>query len=80
MVPRGKEDTSATEQKTFAEAIISLLVKIKFNKFNGLVNCYIKKKKRGIFESKPACFCHSFELWSVSIAEVLAPYNCVKPA
>lgn len=45
MVVRGKEDSSATEQKRLAETIISLLVKIKFNKFNGLVIFLYKEKK-----------------------------------
>lgn len=45
MMLTGKEDTSAREQKRVAEAIISLLVKIKFNKFNGLVKFLYKEKK-----------------------------------
>lgn len=49
IVLRGKEDTSATEQKKFAEAVISLLVKIKFNKFNGLV-IFLYEEKRDILK------------------------------
>lgn len=49
IVLRGKEDTSATEQKKFAEAVISLFVKIKFNKFNGLV-IFLYEEKRDILK------------------------------
>lgn len=75
---RGKEDTSATVEKKLAEGIIYLLAKIKLNKFNGLVEFSYKERRERCSKVNLRAFGVPFELWSVSIAEVLARYICAK--
>lgn len=53
---RGKEDTSATEEKRLAESIIDLLAKIKLNKFNGLVVFSYKEKRESYSKVKLHAF------------------------
>lgn len=47
---RGKEDTSATEEKGLAEGIIYLLAEIKLNRFNGLVEFSYKEKREDVLK------------------------------
>ena len=76
MVLRGKEDTSATEEKRLAEVIIYLLAEIKL-KFNGLVKfSYKEKRETKCSQVNLHGFGVPFELWSVT--EVFAKYICAK--
>lgn len=67
------------KEKRLPEGIIYLLAKIKLNKFNWLVEfSYKEKRERRCSKVNVHAFGIPFELWSVSIAEVLAQYICAK--
>lgn len=61
-------------QKMLTEGIIYLVAKINLNKFNGLAEFLYREKERRC--STLHAFGVPFELWSTSIAEVLAQCNC----